>query len=95
MVHSSRLRLRPRLLGKPPRLGPPRSRISGTMSANAIVQRYPETETLFRQLRVDREREGYESVEELAWRRGMDEHYFLKQLRQVAKVFPGSRVIQE
>ena len=95
MVHTTRLRSRSRLLDKPPRFGRGRSVISGTMSANAIVQRYPQTESLFRKLRIDRQREGYESVDELVWRRGMDEGFFLKQLRQLATVFPDSRVIQE
>ena len=95
MVYSMRLRSRARLLEKPPRLGRARSSISGEMSVNAIVQRYPQTEALFRKLQIDRQREGYESVDELAWRRGVDEGHVLKQLRQLAKVFPDSRLIQE
>ena len=41
--------------------------ISETMSANAIARRYPSTETLFKQLQIDRRLEGYDSVEE-SWR---------------------------
>jgi hypothetical protein len=33
-------------------------------------------------------------VEELAWRRGVDGHRFVKQLKQVAQVFPGSYVCE-
>jgi iron-sulfur cluster repair protein YtfE (RIC family) len=62
--------------------------ISGAMSVNEIVQRYPRTERIFEQLRIDRFREGYESVDELAWRYGMDVSQFLEQLRQVATSFP-------
>ena len=67
--------------------------ISGGMSANAVLKQYPQTAALFDQLHIDRQREGYESVEELVWRRGVDEQRFLGQLRQVAKVFPGSRYV--
>ncbi|GEM_PF-5659550 len=62
--------------------------ISGTMSANALARRYPATESLFEQLQIDRRFEGYESLEELAWRHGMDVSEFLEQLRQVAVKFP-------
>ena len=89
------VRSRTRVVGEIPRLGRARSRISGTMSANALMRRYPKTEALFRRLQIDRQREGYESVDELVWRHGMDERYFFKQLRQLAKVFPDSRLIRE
>lgn len=95
MVHSTRLRSRARMLGEMPRFGRARSRISGKMSANAIVTRYPQTDVLFRQLRIDRQREGYESVDELVWRRGVNERYFLEQLRELAAIFPGSHLIKD
>ena len=57
------------------------------MSVNEILQRYPQTEPLFAQLRVNRLREGYESVDEVAWRHGLDSAEILEQLRQ-ATVFP-------
>ena len=57
--------------------------ISGAMSVNEILQRYPKTERVFEQLRINRLREGYESVDELAWRHGMDVSEVLEQLRQL------------
>ncbi len=61
--------------------------ISGMMSVNEILQRYPHTEPVFEQLHINRWREGYESVDELAWRHGMEPAQVLEQLRQVA-AFP-------
>ena len=58
--------------------------ISGSMSANAIVRRYPTTEALFNELQIDRRVEGYESVDELAWRHGVDVSRIVKQLRKAA-----------
>ena len=59
--------------------------ISSTMSANEIVQRYPGTGPLFEQeLHINRLREGYESVDELAWRHGMDVAQVIERLRQAA-----------
>jgi hypothetical protein len=56
--------------------------ILGTMSVNEILQRYPQTEQLFRQLHINRVAEGYKSVDELAWSHGVDVGKFLEQLRQ-------------
>lgn len=61
--------------------------ISGTMSVNAILQCYPETETVFKRLQINRPQEGYESVEELAWRRGMSVSEVLQQIERAA-TFP-------
>ena len=62
--------------------------ISGAMSANEIVQRYPGTGPLLEQeLHINRLREGYESVDELAWRHGMDVAQVIERLRQA--VFSG------
>jgi len=58
--------------------------ISGTMSVNAVLQCYPETEPVFKRLRINRLQEGYESVEELAWRRGMSVSDVLRQIEQAA-----------
>ena len=62
----------------------PRLTISGTMSANAIARRYPSTETLFKQLQIDRRLEGYDSVEELAWRHGMELTQLIEELQRAA-----------
>lgn len=66
----------------------PSAAISETMSVNEILRRYPQTEPVFDRLRVDRLREGYESVDELAWGHGMDVSQVIEQLRQ-AVGFPG------
>lgn len=58
--------------------------ILSTMSVNEIVQRYPRTAPLFSQLHINRIREGYESVDELAWRHGMDVGQVIERLRQAA-----------
>ena len=62
--------------------------ISGEMSVNEILQRYPQTEQLFEGLHVNRMQEGYKSVDEFAWYHGMDVSKFLEQLRQAATTFP-------
>ncbi|MBI2104978.1 MAG: hypothetical protein HYT90_05320 [Candidatus Omnitrophica bacterium] len=61
--------------------------ISGGMSVNEILQRYPKTQRLFEHLHINRLQEGYESVDEVAWHHGMDVSQFLEQLRQAATSF--------
>ena len=63
---------------RPPR----RASICGSMSVNALLRAYPNTEGVLEPLHINRLREGYESVEELAWRRGLDVSQLLEQLRQ-------------
>ena len=59
--------------------------ISGTMSVNEILQRYPRTARVFtNQLHVNRLEEGYESVDEVAWRHGVDVGHVIERLRQAA-----------
>jgi len=60
--------------------------ISVTMSANEILQRYPQARPAFDQLCINRLREGYESVDELAWRHGMDAEELLEQLRRLCSI---------
>ena len=55
--------------------------ISGGMSVNEILQRFPTTERVFQQLHVNRLQEGYESVDELAWRHGLDVGRLLEDLQ--------------
>ena len=62
--------------------------ISGAMSANEILQRYPSTEPVFQELHINRLREGYDSVDELAWRHGMDVEQFVHTLQQAALSYP-------
>ena len=81
-------RIQWRLTASPPRssrkLQRPRLSISETMSANAVTQRYPSTAGFFEHYHIDHRLEGYESLDELAWRHGMDIEQFLKQLRRAA-----------
>ena len=62
--------------------------ISGAMSANEILQRYPSTEPVFQELHINRLREGYESVDELAWRHGMDVSQLIDTLQRVILSYP-------
>ena len=64
------------------RIQPVLPAITGSMSVNAILQCYPRAETVLAPLGINRLREGYESVEELAWRHGIDTAQLLEQLRQ-------------
>ena len=88
MAQRVRWRLNAHLTTTPQGFHRSRLTISGAMSANAIARRYPATQTLFEQLQIDRRFEGYESVEELAWRHGMELSQFIAQLRQTAMRFP-------
>ena len=62
--------------------------ISSDMSVNAILQKYPDAEAVLAPLHINRFGEGYESVEELAWRRGLDVSQLLEQLRQAVAASP-------
>jgi len=62
--------------------------ISSSMSVNEILLRYPQTESVFERLRINRLRDGYESVDELAWRQGIDVSQLVEELLQVV-TFPG------
>ena len=62
--------------------------ISGAMSANEILQRYPSTEPVFQQLHINRLREGYESVDELAWRHGVDVSQLIDTLQRTVLSYP-------
>ena len=56
--------------------------ISGWMSVNEILQLFPTTGAVFEQLHVNRVQEGYESLDEIAWRHGVDASEVIQQLRQ-------------
>ena len=70
----------------PPRL---RLTISAAMSPNAITHRYPQVSGLFDQLHVDRQQEGCDSLDELAWRRGMNVAELLAELQRLALTVRG------
>jgi hypothetical protein len=50
--------------------------------------KYPKAETILGPLHINRFGEGYESVEELAWRRGLDASQLIEQLRQAVAASP-------
>jgi hypothetical protein len=56
--------------------------ISGMMSVNEVVMQYPDTEPCFKQLHVNQLKEGYESIDEVAWHHRLDASHCLKELRQ-------------
>ncbi len=62
--------------------------ISGTMSANAILRRYPETSRVFEALQVDCRHEGDVGVDELAWRHGLSIAAVLGLLEEVVRLAP-------
>ena len=62
--------------------------ISRWMSINEIIRYFPGSETVFEQLQVNRLREGYESLDELAWRRGLDAAVLVERIRQSAASAP-------
>jgi len=75
-------------LGLAPRAPRRPASISGAMSVNAILRQYPSAERILGPLQINCLREGYESVEELAWRRGLDVSQLLEQLRQAVAASP-------
>jgi len=95
MARTAHAGFKVRPLGKTPLLRKPRLSLSSSMSANAIARQFPQAEALFVQWRIDRSREGYDSLDELAWRRGMDERHVLNQLREIVEVFPGAEVAKD
>jgi len=75
-------------LGLPVRAARRPAAISGAMSVNAILRQYPGAERILGSLHINWLGEGYESVEELAWRRGLDVSQLLEQLRQAVAASP-------
>jgi iron-sulfur cluster repair protein YtfE (RIC family) len=58
--------------------------LSGAMSPNAIIHQAPEAGALFDQLHIDRQQEGCDSLDELAWRRGMNVAEVLEALKRLS-----------
>lgn len=52
------------------------------MTVNRIVQEYPRTEPVFRQLLISVPYEGCTCLDELAWRHGMDTDELIARLEQ-------------
>ena len=82
MAQRVRFHLKARQIPTPQGTNRLRVTISGSMSANAIMRHYPKSQELFEQLQIDRRFEGYESVDELAWRKGMDVSEVIHRLQQ-------------
>ena len=82
MVRRVRFHLKARQTPTPQGSNRLRLTISGSMSANAIIRHHPKTQALFDQLQIDQRAEGYESVDELAWRKGMDVSEVIDRLKQ-------------
>jgi hypothetical protein len=61
--------------------------IVASMSVNAVLRRYPQTEPVFERFQVNRWREGSETLEELAWWHGVDVSRVLDELLRAAQ-FP-------
>jgi len=51
---------------------PARSALTETMSVSEVISRYPKTRGTFEALFVDRRSEGYDCLDEVAWRHGME-----------------------
>lgn len=77
-----------RALESPSAVTPEPVEISCGMSVNEILRRYPSTAPVFQQFNVNRWREGYESLDELAWRCGLDVAELLDSLQRAAVTFP-------
>ena len=55
--------------------------LDGAMSVNEILHRYPRASNVFEDLRISRLDEGSDSVDEVAWRHGIDASEVLERLR--------------
>jgi len=58
--------------------------ISGAMSMNEVLARYPQTAPFFRQAGISRTWEGHECLDELAWRHGLGVTQLIGQLQHAA-----------
>lgn len=52
-----------------------------TVSVNSVVHAHPETRLIFDQLFISIPYEGYDSLDEVAWRRGLEAHELLERLQ--------------
>jgi len=63
------------------------SALTETMSVQDVITRYPKTRNTFETLFIDSRLEGYDCLEEVAWRHGMESHELLTALDEaVARV---------
>jgi hypothetical protein len=56
--------------------------IRSSMSVNEVLRRYPQTQPVFEQFHVNRLCDGCDSVDEVAWRHGVELTELLTQLQQ-------------
>lgn len=62
--------------------------IQPTMSVNEVLHRYPSAQPVFDALRINRLQDGPDSVDEVAWRHGMDVSEVLERLRHAVEETP-------
>ena len=93
MVRSTRQRSQVRLLGTTHRFGRTRPALSERITAKVV--RFPKMKLLLQPRRSHRQHDDQMRLDERMSRDGVEEQHFFDQLRQLAKVFPDSRVIQE
>ena len=65
------------------------SGLSETMTVQEVMRRYPNTRSVLEGLRIDRRFEGYDCLDEVAWRQGMESWKLLALLEEeVARPTP-------
>ena len=62
---------------------PVRSALTETMRVSDVINRYPKTQGTFEALFIDRRSEGYDCLDEVAWRHSMESHDLLTALDEV------------
>ena len=62
--------------------------LDGTMSVNEVLHRYPRAREIFEELCINRLDEGSDSVDEVAWRHGIDAAEVLERLRSAVAGVP-------
>ncbi len=68
--------------------GPGSIPLDGTMSVNEVLHRYPRAREIFEELCISRLDEGSDSVDEVAWRHGIDAAEVLERLRSAVAGVP-------
>ena len=77
----------------PPRIS---ARLTDTMTVEQILRRYPKTRLIFERLLISLPLEQYDSVDEVAWRHGMDCQALLQHLeRAIPACYSNIVVVEE
>ncbi len=56
--------------------------LTETMTVNRVLREHPETKTVFERFRIDVMYEGYDCLDEVAWRRRLSAEQFLALLER-------------